>query len=658
MKIKRFISLRLKLIFSFLLVVIFSGILTTWVGVNLVGDRILRQAQDKVRIDLNSAREIYNNNIADIKDVIRLTASRFFIRGGISQNDISSISDELIKIRQREALDILTITDREGLVLYRTTNPQAAGDSSAFKDLLHCVISKHTSVSSTEIVTSEDLYSESAELARQAHIEVIPTPKARSKISGVEKRGMMMIAAAPILDPNGALLGVLYGGKLLNRHYEIVDKIKETVYQGEVYKGKDIGTATIFQGDLRISTNVKREDGSRAIGTQVSEEVAEQVLIKGLPWIERAFVVNNWYITAYEPIRDIDNNIIGILYVGMLEAPYVDLRNSVVVTFILISIATILFLSVVAYIISLNITKPIDKLVVATQQVANGDLSHRVFISTRDEMGLLGESFNQMTEELQKVTARYISLSQTLEQKVKEKTAALRKAQDQLVQSEKLLSLGKLAAGIAHEINNPLTSILINSHLIAEKTSCNDACVDSVNLIVAETTRCSTIVQGLLDFARQNPPAKKLADINDVITSTLMLLNSQILVNNVRVEKKLDTSLPPLLIDSDKIKQVFTNIIINAIDSMPDGGKLDVASASVNNFTEVTFRDTGSGIAEENLNSIFDPFFSTKGTRGTGLGLAISYGIIQQHGGTISVDSEIGFGTTMIIRLPVKDKTT
>jgi two-component system NtrC family sensor kinase len=190
----------------------------------------------------------------------------------------------------------------------------------------------------------------------------------------------MLKAAAPIFDQDNNLLGVVYGGVLLNRNYEIVDKVKQTVYENFKYEGQDIGTATIFMDDIRISTNVKNQDGTRAIGTRVSEEVYEQVIVKGERWIDRAYVVNNWYITAYEPIRDVYNRAIGILYVGILEQKYLDIQRQTVLTFWAIALTGVLIAMVVSYFLARQIHIPINKLVTASQDVAGGNLDIQVDI--------------------------------------------------------------------------------------------------------------------------------------------------------------------------------------------------------------------------------------------------------------------------------------
>jgi two-component system NtrC family sensor kinase len=386
-------------------------------------------------------------------------------------------------------------------------------------------------------------------------------------------------------------------------------------------------------------------------------EVYDQVVGNGVPWMARAFVVNDWYITAYEPIKSVTGSIIGMLYVGMLEKPYVDLRNRVAVTFLGIGLLTIAGLIVVAYFSTRSVIRPLEDLQHATERVASGDLTHRVEVTSHDLIGRLGESFNRMTTELKKATDSYMELTSTLEDKVQEKTGELERAQNHLVQSAKLSSLGKMAAGIAHEINNPLTSIMINSHLIAEKIKDSGDLDENLKLIIDETARCSEIVRGLLTFSRQTPPRKSPAAIDDVLDETLLLLKSQILVSKVEVKTALDGNLPDIMVDVNKIKQVFTNIILNALEAMADGGRLTISThlSGGSDFVEAEFADTGCGIAPDVLGRIFDPFFTTKGVGGMGLGLSVSYGIVEQHGGSIDAESTVGEGTVITVRLPVKE---
>lgn len=634
-------SLKAKLIVSFLAVIVIGGLVTTLVGTRLIDTGIIRQAQDKVRNDLNAAREIYRQESEKLKDTVRFTAlRRFFIGEALLSNDIETLTAELEKIRRAESLDILTLTDQTGRVVVRFRNPSISGDSQAADDLVSRVLATAKSVAATVIVPAEELRKEGPDLVEQAFIEYISTPKAKPTLETKQTSAMMIKAAAPILGDDGKLIGVLYGGSLLNRNYQIVDKVKETVYQAVKYKGKDIGTATIFQGDLRISTNVQRTDGTRAIGTRVSQEVYEQVLVKGLPWIDRAFVVNNWYISAYEPIRDIRGGIIGILYVGILEEKFIDMRNRAIAMFVGIACVGMIIALVVSNFLAKGVLQPIKRLIFASHQWASGNLDYRVTTTAKDEIAELTNTFNLMASSLKERNER-----------LKEYT------QQQIMKSERLATLGQLAAGVAHEINNPLGAILMYSHLSLEEMEAEDGHRKNLEKVVAEATRCKNIVRGLLDFARQSVPNVEESDANDILRRTLSLLQSQALFQNIKITTALSSSLPKAMMDSGQIQQVFTNIILNGAEAMAGEGELFVASrvADAGDSIEIEFADTGCGIPKENLEKIFDPFFTTKEVgRGTGLGLAVSYGIIARHKGTVEVKSEPGKGTTFIVRLPLR----
>ena len=303
--------------------------------------------------------------------------------------------------------------------------------------------------------------------------------------------------------------------------------------------------------------------------------------------------------------------------------------------------------------LTLGITRPLRAMVEATDKIAQGDLDHRIGLDSRDEIGHLARSFDRMTEDLRKANANLVEWARTLEGRVEERTHELREMQDHLIQSEKLASLGKIAAGVAHEINNPLTSILINTHLMLEQVEPSFPFRENLDLMADETARCAVIVKRLLDFARQTPPLKTRADVNALIERACQLLDVQAGVRNIGIVKTLDRGLPPIELDKNQIQQVLWNLAINAIEAMPRGGTLTFVSrpGEEPGTVEVVVADTGVGIPRENLTKLFDPFFTTKST-GTGLGLAVTYGIIQQHGGTIDVKSEVDHGAVFSIKFP------
>lgn len=648
-------SLRTKIILSFLIIIIIGGLISLSLGFRLIKNTLISQAQVKVNHDLASAWMVFNKKLKEIKEIVGLTATRESLQEAIKNNNQSILLKSLRRVREEYGLDILTLTDHKGKVLVRTRNPEIIGDNQSQDEIVRRSL-KGDILAYPQIISQEELLKEGQDLAEQAYIEFIPTPKAAARPENKETSGMMLKSAYPIIDENNTLLGVLYGGILLNRNYEIVDRVKEIVYKEEKYKGREIGTATIFQHDLRISTNVKNKTGTRAIGTRVSKEVNTAVLKEGKAWIYRAFVVNDWYITAYEPIKNIDNKIIGILYVGMLEKPYIDTTMQVMLTFTVMASLCIVLLLVILYFSTTRIINPLQKMVVATQEIAKGDLSHKVEVNSKDEIGYLAESFNQMTEDLKSANQKLIEWGTTLEKKVEERTKELTKMQAHLFQSEKLASLGKLSAGIAHEINNPLGGVLIYSHLLLEDTDKSSPHYENLKKIVKETSRCKDIVKGLLEFARPKDPEMSLIDINKLVDKSLSIMEGQALFQNIRVEKRYSSDLSKIVADSGQLQQVFMNIILNAAESMDGNGSLilftylDEDSKNIS----IKFTDTGQGIKEEDKKRLFEPFFSTKEVgKGTGLGLAISYSIIQKHNGVIEVHSELGKGSTFTVKLPV-----
>jgi len=650
------LSLRTKLIASFLFVVVAGGILSSLIGTRLVADAIVSQARNKVKYDLNTAWLIYNQSLDRIRGVVQLTAAGRTLPELMESRRWKSLEEFLIKRRKDFGLDILTLTDARGKILLRTHHPFRTGDDQGSDPLVQRAL-KGEPAASTAIVSREELERERNDLAERAFTLFVPTPKAKEVPVDRQTSGMMLKAACPVWDGNGRLVGVLYGGVLLNRDFQIVDKVRDLLYGEGRYKGKEMGTATIFQGDLRVSTNVLDEKGQRAIGTRVSEEVSQAVLEKGELWLDRAFVVHDWYLTGYQPIRDITGRIVGILYVGMLEAPYVDLRNKVVYSFFGIGVLGVVIVVLLYFFITSGITRPLREMAAATGKIADGDLSIELSSKSKDEIGQLAESFNYMLVRLKQARQELENYGRVLEEKVEERTRQLTKMQDHLIQSEKMASMGQLAASIAHEVNNPLSGVLIYNQLIAKKITRGDfdreAILDYLSKMEHELSRSTKLVRSLLDFAVQTEPKIKEVNVNEVLNRALELGIHAGSKENTRVEKDLQ-SLPTFMEDPDQLEQVFMNLIMNALQAMPTGGKLTLRTFMENRELKIAVQDTGCGIPPENLSKIFTPFFSTKKeVKGVGLGLSVAYGIIQGLKGRIEVESKVGEGTTFTVCLPI-----
>jgi len=631
-------SLRTKINISLIALVLIIGVISVLVGIYFIDEGVIKQAREKVGTDLNSAREIYKREVNSLKDMIRLTSERFYIKEALIKNDLPKLISEMVKIQQREGTDILNLTDSQGRIIVRARNPKLAGDDQSACPVIQLVLANKEVVGSTEIITREELAKESPELVDRACIQSIPTPKAKPLSRTENTAGMVLKAAAPLLDANGNLLGVLYGCKLLNRDYAIVDEIKETVFLKQTYQGRDIGTATIFQDDLRISTNVRNPDNTRAIGTRVSEEVYDQVLTKGQPWFDRAFVVNDWYLTAYEPIRNSHQKIIGILYVGILEKKFTDMKKQTIMIFLGISFLGIIIALTVSYFLLRDVNKSISQLVKASQQLAQGNYEHRINIKAHTELAELSNAFNSMIDAIEQ-----------RDEQLKKRT------QEELMKAERLAMIGRLASGVAHEINNPLGGILLYSGLVIEDPNIQGISRDNMEKVINEATRCKKIVKGLLDFARQNKPETKPVNVNELLETTLALVIKQSIFHNIKIEKILRPDLPFSPMDGSQIQQVFINIIMNATEAMQGTGTLTITTrlSADNKFLEIELADTGCGMTPEVMAKIFEPFFTTKEVgKGTGLGLAISYGIIEKHQGKLDVKSEAGKGAVFTISLP------
>ena len=318
---------------------------------------------------------------------------------------------------------------------------------------------------------------------------------------------------------------------------------------------------------------------------------------------------------------------------------------------------------IVSTLVQRIVYRPLGDLKEGSERLAEGDLEHPIPVRSDDELGQLAESFNSMTRALRKSRAELQDWGRTLEEKVEEATQDLQIAQAEAARSEKLASVGQLAAGIAHELNNPLTGVLTFSHLVRKQLPDDSPEAEDLDLVIQETKRCAVIIRRLLDFAREKTPEKKYSDINKLIRETTHLIHQSAQVADIDIILDLDEAIPAVWIDEDLVKQVIMNMLVNAQHAIDDGGTISVKTRDrrqdeENDMVEISITDTGCGISEENLQRIFDPFFTTKGVgKGTGLGLSVSHGTIVAHGGMIEVSSEEGVGTEFRVYLPIGGST-
>jgi len=521
-----------------------------------------------------------------------------------------------------------------------------------------------TARTAVDLFEADDLLMIDVALAEQAELILIPTEAAVPSDKVAETRGMMIHTAAPV-SINGSQR-VLVGGILLNRNLDFIDTINTLVYQRKNTAEDPRGTATLFLEDVRISTNVRLFENVRALGTRVSAEVRSAVLDQGQTWLDRAFVVNDWYISGYLPIYDSFDQRIGMLYVGFLEEPFRLVKRDAIAMMWIAFIGVLIVFIPVFLRLAGGIFSPLERMTKTMRRVETGDLTARNNLNrTGGEIAEVSHHLDHLLDQVQERDKQLRDWADGLNVRVEERTAQLQEANQklettykQLVMSEKLASIGEITAGVAHEINNPVAVIQGNVDVVRLTLGEQAEPVKTeLDLIDRQIMRIGGIVGKLLQFARPSDYGKfeEYVNLRDVTQESLGL------VDHVYASKDIDVKLefsdvPDVKIDPSELQQVIINLIINAVQAMDGKGILTIQSHLLErdgkNGVCLTFHDSGPGISEDTINTIFDPFFTTKRAKGTGLGLSISQTIIQTAGGIITADNHPEGGALMSIWLP------
>lgn len=516
-----------------------------------------------------------------------------------------------------------------------------------------------------DVFDEKDLAAISPELALHARVEIVSTKGSLPSIASVEPRGLLLQGASPVSLPTGRR-GALVGGILLNRNLPFVDDINDLIYHGSGLPEGSRGTVTLFLGDVRISTNVRMFEGQRAIGTRVSAEVSRAVLDEGRVWRGSAFVVDDWYVSAYEPIVDSSDRRVGMLYAGFLEKPFTAAKQesllAIAAAFLVALFATVpLFLHWAG-----AIFRPLERMSDIIARVQGGDLAARTgHVVSKDEIGRVALHLDHLLDLVQQRDAELRQWNEELNQRVEERARALQLTTTQLetttrqlVMSEKLAAIGEITAGVAHEINNPIAAMQGNLEVIRQLMG-GDArqAQTEFRLIEQQMDRVTEMVTKLLQFAKPQEYAGYTEHyaVAGIISDTLPLVQHLLKKSTIEVERE-DRAIRPIMMNRTELQQVLVNLIVNAIHAMPDGGRLGLCTFDSDMDGQagvaIQISDTGTGMAPEVMPKIFDPFFTTKRREGTGLGLSISQMLVTRQGGKISVESEQGLGTTFTIWLP------
>lgn len=621
--------MRLRTRFALYFIAVF-GLLTVALAVLQVFwvDRlIINQTTNRMKRYIRSAWNVVQRHEDRLGMLVTLLAEND-VFSAFNPDDRAGMRQFLHNEAQRWRLDFLNILDPAGFVLCRS-GTEYAGDRMAIPGL-EMLKDSMQPLQGFMVLSKEHLVLEGAEL------------EARCRINGQPSDAMTLFAAHVVRGPDNALRGIVVAGMALNHADYLVDEVQQMLFEDRFYGGKRAGTATLFLGPTRIATTVLQPDGTRAVGTRISDEVGEQTLGKGDPWSGRAWVVNDWYLSRYDPIRDPAGNIIGILYIGELERIYTDIRRNTVLSNTVVLLCVMIAAFVVISLLSQKTVGQIATLDRATKRFAAGDYAARARVRTSNEIGDLAASFNVMADRIEE--DRRILLAQ--------------KAEIERINRNYL----EMLSFVSHEFRNPIGSALLNVQLMLDG-DCGELSAEQrevAELIAGNLRYLEEMTEGYLQLARiergefeAHPRIVRV--VADIIDPVRRRLDGAARAKNMRIEVRVPDDLR-CHADPDLIRVVYENLIGNAIKYGRVGGVIALEAHADGGRLELSVWNEGKPISPERLPHIFNKFQrydveESTGKSGTGLGLFIVKQIIEQHGGAIHAKSSEAEGTRFTFTL-------
>lgn len=600
----------------------------------------------KVRSDLAVAHGYFGQLLGEVGAGSQAVAASHALHLALAQQDAARLQALLAAERARLGFDFFTL---EPAPAAASAQVSASGPAPGQRPPAQAASGSANGSASLALLSARELLALAPHLAGRLHIPLIGPPGATASASASEDRALVMLATTPVLGAHGEPLALLRAGVLLNQNLALIDHINRIVYpEGALPLGSH-GTATLFLEDVRITTNVRLFQDQRAIGTKVSPAVREAVLARGNTWLDRAFVVNDWYVSAYEPLMDAAGQRIGMLYVGFLEAPFRWLQYGalglIVGIFLLVMALAALFSLRWAH----SIFRPVEQMGRTLQRAQDGDTQARVgALQAEDELGALARHLDHLLQVTEDKTQALQQWAGTLDarvsartQELAQRTAALQQAQQQLVKSEKLAAIGQLTASVAHEINNPIAVMQGNLDLMRELLGAAARPVaDELALLDQQVERMRLIVTELLQYARPTDYAGyvEAVDVNQSLNHALLLVGHLLAHTGIAVVRELQAS-ASAGINRQELQRVLINLLSNAIQAMPQGGALllrtqDQPDAQGRAGVLLEVCDSGAGLSGPVQAQLFRPFFTTK-SEGNGLGLWISLELVERYGGRL-----------------------
>ncbi|MBI4475462.1 MAG: HAMP domain-containing protein [Acidobacteria bacterium] len=674
-------SLRKKLVYTVLAASLLTVLLFGVVIQRIIDDYFEQQSAARQTFIREQGVQAVRANLTLFKARLRnmggTTALRTLSVSGIladrlpdTQAEREEIAKTLRAIQTDARLSFVTIVDVNGRVVVRATNPAVYGDDtlmreyenpqgpvSSIRHLLDEVIAGKT-IQSFEAFAPEILALENAiengKTISSLKDQVATPLRGRDIAPGTfERRALTMTFATPIRTPRGEIVGAVLAGRIINKDNTIVQDIRNLLQDH----------ATIFLGTARVASTLSETRGPNR-GKNVVGTLHTAARVTSGEYVERfAPGIEGGTMGVFDPIRDHQNTAIGSFWIGRPLALMQQVAASqrqlelgfgrrATIYIIILAVASTLISIVVASFFARRVTGRIDQLRRGAAIIEQGQLDHRLNIKSGDEIELVSKQFNSMASKLQES-------HQNLEAKVEERTRELQKSQETMIQQEKMVGIGQLAAGVAHELNTPLGTIIGYAQMLREDLAQQPqsaANLADVEEIVEQTGRCRDLVKNLLNFSRRSTTEKANADMNAIVRKIASLVEHDFDMKRVRLHLDLDPRLPSAKVNENEIGQVILNLANNAVDSMPDGGNLFISTNYNEEFDRIRIdvHDTGCGILESDRNRVFEPFFTTKEVgKGTGLGLSICYKIVENHLGSMEFDTVEGQGTTFRVYLPV-----
>ncbi len=619
----------------------------------------------KVRADLGVAHGYFDRVLGEVAAGTSAVADSQALFAALAAGpaprraaDLASLQALLGRFKTREGLDFINLRHADGRLMLADFEAAAeAGPAPSMPDLL----AGGRPVATIAVLPLAEQGLLAPALRARVAVPLVATRNAQPSARTHEDRAMVVRSAAPVRAADGRVLAWVQAGVLLNRNLPFIDHINQIVYPAGALPFGSQGTATLFLDDVRISTNVRlfdhaggdfAGDGSgerRAIGTRVSLAVREAVLGRGETWLDRAFVVNDWYVSAYQPLLDATGRRVGMLYVGYLERPFTWMKYSVLAGIGAVFFAVMLAAALWSARWARLVFRPLEQMAHTLQQVEAGASAARVGpVASGDEIGALAGHLDHLLDTIADKTCALQRWNAELDAKVAERGAALVAAQGQLLRAEKLAAVGQLTASIAHEVNNPIAVIQGNLDLVRELLGPDAARVQAeLKLADEQIERMRLIVTQLLQFARPTEFAGYVesVDVARALNDCLVLTGHLMARTRINIERDFKAT-HSAGINRQELQQVLVNLVVNAIHAMPDGGTLSLATAdwvAPDGAPGVclTVADTGPGLSDELLGTLFQPFVTRK-KDGTGLGLWISRSLVERYGGDIQAQNRVG----------------